>query len=43
MGIAMMEPSLPIWMNKVMGAEEWEQGNPFSSRLTNLGNFNEQY
>ncbi|XP_060557668.1 synaptic vesicular amine transporter-like [Ruditapes philippinarum] len=29
MGIAMMEPSLPIWMNKVMGAEEWEQGLAF--------------
>lgn len=26
MGIAMMEPSLPIWMKKVMGADEWKQG-----------------
>ena len=26
MGIAMMEPSLPIWMKKIMGAEEWQQG-----------------
>ena len=27
MGIAMMEPSLPIWMKKVMEADEWKQGS----------------
>lgn len=26
MGIAMMEPSLPIWMYETMGSREWEQG-----------------
>ncbi|XP_052773017.1 synaptic vesicular amine transporter-like [Mya arenaria] len=29
MGIAMIEPSLPIWMKKVMGAEEWSEGLAF--------------
>ncbi|KAK6186584.1 hypothetical protein SNE40_008598 [Patella caerulea] len=29
MGIAMMEPSLPIWMYETMGSEEWEQGVAF--------------
>ncbi|KAL4231166.1 hypothetical protein ACF0H5_008748 [Mactra antiquata] len=29
MGIAMMEPSLPIWMKKVMSTEEWEEGLAF--------------
>jgi len=27
MGIAMIEPSLPIWMKKTMGAEEWSEGS----------------
>jgi len=26
MGIAMMEPSLPIWMYETMDAPEWQQG-----------------
>ncbi len=26
MGIAMMEPTMPIWMHETMGAEEWQQG-----------------
>ncbi|XP_048746822.2 synaptic vesicular amine transporter-like [Ostrea edulis] len=29
MGIAMMEPSLPIWMYETMGSREWEQGAAF--------------
>ncbi|XP_070211475.1 synaptic vesicular amine transporter-like [Littorina saxatilis] len=29
MGIAMMEPSLPIWMYRTMGAPEWQQGIAF--------------
>ncbi|ESO98414.1 hypothetical protein LOTGIDRAFT_114606 [Lottia gigantea] len=29
MGIAMMEPSLPIWMYETMHSEEWEQGVAF--------------
>ncbi|KAK3599414.1 hypothetical protein CHS0354_036432 [Potamilus streckersoni] len=29
MGIAMMEPSLPIWMRKTMHSPEWEQGVAF--------------
>ncbi|XP_067657388.1 synaptic vesicular amine transporter-like [Haliotis asinina] len=29
MGIAMMEPSLPIWMYETMGAKEWQQGVAF--------------
>ncbi|XP_012946767.1 synaptic vesicular amine transporter [Aplysia californica] len=29
MGIAMMEPSLPIWMYKTMHSVEWEQGIAF--------------
>ena len=29
MGIAMMEPSLPIWMYKTMHSKEWEQGKIF--------------
>ncbi|KAL5022481.1 hypothetical protein ScPMuIL_001636 [Solemya velum] len=29
MGIAMMEPSLPIWMYETMNAPEWEQGAAF--------------
>ncbi|KAJ9584548.1 hypothetical protein L9F63_021106 [Diploptera punctata] len=29
MGIAMLEPSLPIWMMDKMGAERWEQGVTF--------------
>lgn len=28
-GIAMLEPSLPIWMMDTMGAERWEQGVTF--------------
>lgn len=26
MGIAMMEPSLPIWMYETMNSPEWQQG-----------------
>lgn len=29
MGIAMLEPSLPIWMMDTMGAGKWEQGVTF--------------
>ncbi|KAL1505824.1 hypothetical protein ABEB36_005296 [Hypothenemus hampei] len=29
MGIAMLEPSLPIWMMDTMGAERWKQGVTF--------------
>ncbi|XP_052224886.1 synaptic vesicular amine transporter-like [Dreissena polymorpha] len=29
MGIAMIEPSLPIWMKKTMGAQEWAEGLAF--------------
>lgn len=29
MGIAMLEPSLPIWMMENMGASRWEQGVAF--------------
>ncbi|RUS87921.1 hypothetical protein EGW08_004337 [Elysia chlorotica] len=29
MGIAMMEPSLPIWMHRTMHASEWQQGVAF--------------
>uniref|UniRef100_A0A2C9KHJ7 Major facilitator superfamily (MFS) profile domain-containing protein n=1 Tax=Biomphalaria glabrata TaxID=6526 RepID=A0A2C9KHJ7_BIOGL len=29
MGIAMMEPSLPIWMYKTMHSSEWQQGIAF--------------
>ncbi|XP_078039758.1 vesicular monoamine transporter isoform X1 [Augochlora pura] len=29
MGIAMLEPSLPIWMMDTMGASRWEQGAAF--------------
>ncbi|XP_069140414.1 synaptic vesicular amine transporter-like [Argopecten irradians] len=29
MGIAMMEPSLPIWMYETMNAPEWQQGAAF--------------
>lgn len=29
MGIAMLEPSLPIWMMDRMGASRWEQGVTF--------------
>lgn len=29
MGIAMLEPSLPIWMMDRMGASKWEQGVTF--------------
>lgn len=29
MGIAMLEPSLPIWMMDNMGAKRWEQGVTF--------------
>lgn len=29
MGIAMLEPSLPIWMMDNMGASRWEQGVAF--------------
>ncbi|CAH2004095.1 unnamed protein product [Acanthoscelides obtectus] len=29
MGIAMLEPSLPIWMMDTMGADRWEQGVTF--------------
>ncbi|XP_015610366.1 synaptic vesicular amine transporter [Cephus cinctus] len=29
MGIAMLEPSLPIWMIDTMGASKWEQGATF--------------
>lgn len=29
MGIAMLEPSLPIWMMDNMGASRWEQGVTF--------------
>ncbi|XP_052101406.1 synaptic vesicular amine transporter-like [Mytilus californianus] len=29
MGIAMMEPSLPIWMYETMDAPEWQQGAAF--------------
>ncbi|GAB1603909.1 synaptic vesicular amine transporter-like [Argonauta hians] len=29
MGIAMLEPSLPMWMSDTMGAPEWEQGVAF--------------
>lgn len=28
-GIAMLEPSLPIWMMDTMGASQWEQGVTF--------------
>lgn len=29
MGIAMLEPSLPIWMMDTMGAGKWKQGVTF--------------
>lgn len=29
MGIAMLEPSLPIWMMDTMGASRWKQGATF--------------
>nr|CAI5866987.1 unnamed protein product [Callosobruchus analis] len=29
MGIAMLEPSLPIWMMDTMGADRWNKGSPF--------------
>lgn len=29
MGIAMLEPSLPLWMVDNMGATRWEQGVAF--------------
>ena len=29
MGIAMLEPSLPIWMMETMGSSRWEQGVTF--------------
>lgn len=29
MGIAMLEPSLPIWMIDTMNADRWEQGVTF--------------
>lgn len=29
MGIAMLEPSLPIWMMDTMDASRWEQGAAF--------------
>lgn len=28
-GIAMLEPSLPIWMMATMGADRWKQGVTF--------------
>lgn len=28
-GIAMLEPSLPIWMMDTMGADKWQQGVSF--------------
>ncbi|KAJ8317179.1 hypothetical protein KUTeg_005083 [Tegillarca granosa] len=33
MGIAMMEPSLPIWMYETMNAPEWQQGKWLSAMI----------
>ena len=36
MGIAMLEPSLPLWMLDTMDAPKWQQGKPFLMRNVGL-------
>lgn len=36
MGIAMMEPSLPIWMYETMHSPEWQQGIQVKKNPLNL-------
>ena len=34
MGIAMMEPALPMWMYRTMHATEWQQGRLHLSSIS---------